>query len=181
MCSHENVVTPRCVHGTPDQYRSTSARCVQYPRLSQRGSVQVNVPLTLQASCSRVERATRTADDIVAWGGLLTGSGKLLAWRLRKVSCLEVVAHVVRQPLLLVTDTALEGNDLVGSVSAVRFDRVLGQPAVWQFFGSEIVGPELGKLQTGSMKVITALEVLPVVAALSVGVLGCCSVVSLCL
>jgi hypothetical protein len=64
------------------------------------------------------------------------------------------------------TDAALEGNDLVGSVSAVMFDRVLGQPAVWQFFGSEIVGPELSKLQTGSMKVITVLEVLPVVAAI---------------
>ena len=62
--------------------------------------------------------------------------------------------------------SCLEGNDLIGSVGAVMINRVLGQPAVWQFFGSEISGPDLNKFQTASMKVITVLEVLPAVAAI---------------
>ena len=35
-------------------------------------------------------------------------------------------------------------------------DRVLGQPAVWQFFGSEISGPELKKTSDGLDVVSTA-------------------------
>ena len=62
--------------------------------------------------------------------------------------------------------SCLEGNDLIGSVGAVMINRVLGQPAGWQFFGSEISGPDLNKFQTASMKVITVLEVLPAVAAI---------------
>ena len=77
-----------------------------------------------------------------------------------------LIAHEVRPPLLIFTDAALEGNDLIGSVGAVMIDRVLGQPAVRQFFGSEVVGPALSRLQTDSTKIITVLEVLPAVAAI---------------
>ena len=188
MCSHENVVTPRCVHGTPDQYRSTSARSslkkfrgVQYPRLfaawfcsSKRADDPSSKLFARRASNSNGRRYRRVGGSAHRLGQtprVAFAEGQLFGSSRARSKSAAVVVH----------DAALEGNDLVGSVSAVMFDRLLGQPAVWQFFGSEIVGPELSKLQTGSMKVIIALEVLPVVATISVGVIGCCSVVSLCL
>ena len=60
-------------------------------------------------------------------------------------------------------------------------DRVLGQPAVWQFFGSEISGPDLKKASDGLDVVSTVWRLCRRSLQSSVGVLGCCAVVSLCL
>jgi hypothetical protein len=78
-----------------------------------------------------------------------------------------LIAHETRPPLLVFTDAALEGNDAFGSVGGVLIDRSSSGPqAVRQFFAAEVVGSELKKFQTDSTKVITVLEVLPVVTAI---------------
>ena len=68
-------------------------------------------------------------------------------------SFLELWLLISQAAIVVLMDAALEGNDLIGKVGAVMIDRVLGQPAVRQFFGSEIVGAALGKLQTASTKI----------------------------
>ena len=78
-----------------------------------------------------------------------------------------LVAHETRLPLLIFTDAALEGGDAIGSVGAVLIDRAAGLPDVQQFFGAEVIGAALEKFQTDSTRVITVLEVLPVVAAIN--------------
>ena len=75
-----------------------------------------------------------------------------------------LVAKDTRPPLLIFTDAALEGGDKVATVGAVMIDNSEAGTCR-RFFGKKLNEQELAKFQTQSMKVITALEVLPVLVA----------------